>query len=120
MERLSNSKILTTDEAQAIVSEYTAWLGESLKQVDNYVPEPMYFGGRWSEMTQASASVSKWDTGVDSDLLKFIANKSVQCEELVSENYCDFLDLWLDHRVSRFQLSTKNFNEFCRIFTHTF
>ncbi|XP_046737015.1 probable 2-oxoglutarate dehydrogenase E1 component DHKTD1 homolog, mitochondrial isoform X1 [Diprion similis] len=81
-EELIKADVITTDEAKSIVSEYTARLADSLRQVDNYVPEPVYFGGRWSEMSQAQASVSKWNTGVDRDLLRFVASKSVQCQEL--------------------------------------
>lgn len=87
MEKLVNSQILTTDEVKSIVAEHTSWLAESLRQVDSYIPEPVYFGGRWSEMTQASATVSKWNTGVDADLLKFIGSKSVQYDELVKVNH---------------------------------
>ncbi|XP_048510890.1 2-oxoadipate dehydrogenase complex component E1 isoform X2 [Athalia rosae] len=82
VEKLINSKIITPDEAKSIISEHTAWLAESLRQVDNYVPEAVYLSGRWSEMSQATASVSKWNTGVDLDLLRFVAEKSVQCDGL--------------------------------------
>ncbi|XP_054014443.1 probable 2-oxoglutarate dehydrogenase E1 component DHKTD1 homolog, mitochondrial [Hylaeus anthracinus] len=81
VEKLIKSNVLSMEKAKDIVKNHKAWLNRALKQVDNYIPQPAYFAGLWSEMQQADATVTQWDTGVDLNLLKFIALKSVHAED---------------------------------------
>lgn len=81
-----NAKVLSLEQANTIVERHTAKLAEALQRVDDYVPQPSYFTGRWSQLKQADSAVTTWDTGMDTSLLQFIANKSVQCpDELVNK-----------------------------------
>lgn len=68
------------EKAKGIVEEHNAWLNRALKEVDNYIPQPAYFAGLWKGMQQADASVTQWNTGVDLNLLRLIAEKSVHVE----------------------------------------
>lgn len=68
-----------------VIDKHTEWLAKSLKQVDDYVPQPTYFTHRWTGMQQAQAALTTWNTGVDLDLLKFVASKSINFkDDLVS------------------------------------
>ncbi|XP_076639220.1 putative 2-oxoadipate dehydrogenase complex component E1 homolog [Colletes latitarsis] len=81
LEELVKSNVLSTEMAKNIVDTHNAWLNQALKQVDNYTPQPSYFAGLWSEMRQADASVTQWDTGIDLNLLRFVASKSVHVDD---------------------------------------
>lgn len=43
--------------------------------------QPTYFQRQWTSLEQAGAAVTAWDTGVDVQLLRHIANKSVAYPE---------------------------------------
>ncbi|XP_015608357.1 probable 2-oxoglutarate dehydrogenase E1 component DHKTD1 homolog, mitochondrial [Cephus cinctus] len=80
LENLIESNVVTPEEGKSIIQKHTDYLSQALMQVDNYIPQPTYFMGKWSKMKQASSAVTTWETGVDVNLLKFIANKSVQLQ----------------------------------------
>ncbi|XP_008214961.1 probable 2-oxoglutarate dehydrogenase E1 component DHKTD1 homolog, mitochondrial isoform X1 [Nasonia vitripennis] len=87
LDELINAKVLSQEQANMIVEQFTEKLAEALRRVDDYVPQATYFTGRWSQLKQADSAVTTWDTGVDTNLLQLIANKSVQSpEELVNKN----------------------------------
>ncbi|XP_015428889.1 PREDICTED: probable 2-oxoglutarate dehydrogenase E1 component DHKTD1, mitochondrial [Dufourea novaeangliae] len=81
LDKLVKCNIFTVEKARETVDNYTAWLNQTLKQVDSYVPEPTYFAGLWTGLRQADANVTQWDTGVDVSLLRFIAEKSVRVDD---------------------------------------
>ncbi|KAG7199330.1 hypothetical protein KM043_018178 [Ampulex compressa] len=78
VESLIKSNKFSKEEADNIINKHNAWLYQALKQADNYVPQPAYFTDRWSNMRQPESSITEWDTGVDLNLLRFVAEKSVQ------------------------------------------
>lgn len=77
VEKLIDSNIFTKTEKENIVKKHHTWLSEALKQVENYIPDATYFSGRWTGMKQAEHSITKWDTGIDVGLLRFIGERSV-------------------------------------------
>nr|XP_031847818.1 probable 2-oxoglutarate dehydrogenase E1 component DHKTD1 homolog, mitochondrial [Nomia melanderi] len=79
--RLVESNVFTVEKAKSTADSHTAWLNQSLKQVDCYVPQPTYFTSLWTGMRQADATLTHWDTGVDLNLLKFIGGKSVHVDD---------------------------------------
>ncbi|XP_063972436.1 probable 2-oxoglutarate dehydrogenase E1 component DHKTD1 homolog, mitochondrial isoform X2 [Diachasmimorpha longicaudata] len=79
--QLEASGILTSSQSEEIISKHTNFLGNALKQVDNYIPQPSYFTHRWMGFQQAQTSLTSWDTGVDLELLKYVVSKSVQLQK---------------------------------------
>ncbi|KAJ1528513.1 hypothetical protein ONE63_006920 [Megalurothrips usitatus] len=73
--------VLRQEDVDRTVADHTAWLNEKLKSTDNFVPKPTYFQRQWSSVRQAGAAVTTWDTGVDVQLLRHIARKSVAYPE---------------------------------------
>lgn len=78
LEKLSELNVLSKEEGKSIVEDHTTWLANALRQTDNYLPEPTYFTGWWSRIKQADSAVTTWNTGVDTSLLQFFGNRSVQ------------------------------------------
>lgn len=103
--KLTDAKVLSSEEATAIVERHTAKLAEALQQVDNYVPQATYFTGRWSKLKQPESAVTIWDTGVDTSLLQFVSDRSVRYpDKLVKTNFeiefpADFM--YFDNPLSR-------------------
>nr|CAD7392524.1 unnamed protein product [Timema cristinae] len=62
--------VLTNDDVANIVETHNGWLSEELKKVDTSKPE-------WSGLKQAPAAVTTWDTGVEQQLLRYVAARSV-------------------------------------------
>ncbi|XP_066599408.1 probable 2-oxoadipate dehydrogenase complex component E1 homolog isoform X2 [Prorops nasuta] len=78
---LAEEKILSLEEGKKIVDDYWSSLNTALKKTDEYVPSPSYFTNKWSTFKQADDSVTSWDTGVNTNLLKFVGNRSVYVKE---------------------------------------
>ncbi|XP_033198783.2 2-oxoadipate dehydrogenase complex component E1 [Bombus vancouverensis nearcticus] len=81
LDKLVKNNVLPMEKAKNIIEDHKAKLNQGLNEADNYVPQPTYFAGLWSEIQQADASVTQWDTGVDLSLLRFIAEKSVHIDD---------------------------------------
>lgn len=81
LDKLVKNNILSMEKAKNIIEDHKATLNQGLNKADNYIPKPSYFAGLWSEMQQADARVTQWDTGVDLNLLRFIAEKSVHIDD---------------------------------------
>lgn len=85
-EKLESSGVLKREESELVIEKHSNWLAESLRQVDDYIPQPSYFTHRWMDMQQAPAAITTWDSGVDLDLFRFVTSKSVQLKnDLVSK-----------------------------------
>lgn len=83
MNKLIESNVLSTNKVKNIIDNYNSQLNQSLNEMDNFILQPTYFEGLWTGIKQAEASVTEWDTGVDLNLLKFIAEKSVHIKDNV-------------------------------------
>uniref|UniRef100_A0A131YWL7 Putative 2-oxoglutarate dehydrogenase E1 component DHKTD1 n=1 Tax=Rhipicephalus appendiculatus TaxID=34631 RepID=A0A131YWL7_RHIAP len=75
--QLENEGSLDAAERQKIVDEHMAFLSEQFKLIESYTPPFSRFQGRWSGISQAPSAITYWDTGVDSNLLKYVGAKSV-------------------------------------------
>ncbi|XP_026279929.2 2-oxoadipate dehydrogenase complex component E1 isoform X1 [Frankliniella occidentalis] len=73
--------VMKKGELEKIVADRMEWLNDKLKKIDSFVPKPTYFQRQWSSVEQAGAAVTSWDTGVDVQLLRHIARKSVEYPE---------------------------------------
>lgn len=87
MNKLIENNVLSTNKVKNIIDNYNSQLNQSLNEMDNFIPQPTYFEGLWTGIKQAEASVTEWDTGVDLNLLKFIAEKSVHIKDNVVRIY---------------------------------
>lgn len=76
--QLQDEGSLDASERQKIVADHMAFLGEHFKMIESYTPTFPRFQGRWSGMTQAPSAITYWDTGVESNLLKYVGARSVQ------------------------------------------
>ncbi|XP_012538117.1 probable 2-oxoglutarate dehydrogenase E1 component DHKTD1 homolog, mitochondrial isoform X3 [Monomorium pharaonis] len=78
--KLIDANIFTQESVKNIVEGHTAWLNKTLKESSMDISEQSitYFAGRWSKMKQAEDNITRWDTGVEPDLLRFVGEKSVQ------------------------------------------
>ncbi|XP_072745659.1 probable 2-oxoadipate dehydrogenase complex component E1 homolog isoform X2 [Anoplolepis gracilipes] len=81
VEKLISAKILSQEIVKNTVESYSALLNKALKESMTDVSRQLtvtYLTGRWTDMQQAEANITRWDTGVDLHLLQFLGKKSVQ------------------------------------------
>ena len=77
LNELVQENLLTREEGNDITQEYTNYLNGLLKKSTDYKPEAFYYTKNWSFLQQAGAQLTTWDTGVDMNLIRFVASKSV-------------------------------------------
>ena len=72
--------MVTKEQVEGWKSDEMSRLDDCLSQADDYQPSKDYFlSGRWGQMQVPSDnSVSNWDTGIDTDLFRYIAATSVK------------------------------------------
>lgn len=76
--KLREEGSLQEGEKERIVAEHMGQLNEEHKKLGTSVPPFSRFGGRWSGLSQAPSAVTTWDTGVPTELLKYLGARSVQ------------------------------------------
>lgn len=76
--KLQEEGSLQEGEKERIVAEHMGQLNEEHKKLGTSVPPFSRFGGRWSGLSQAPSAVTTWDTGVPTELLKYLGARSVQ------------------------------------------
>lgn len=76
--QLQDEGSLDAAERQKIVADHMEFLGEQFKLIESHTPPFSRFQGRWSGISQAPSAITYWDTGVDSNVLKYVGGKSVQ------------------------------------------
>ncbi|XP_046401730.1 probable 2-oxoglutarate dehydrogenase E1 component DHKTD1, mitochondrial [Ischnura elegans] len=79
-EKMVKEGIMNQDDVSETIQKHTLWLNNCLKSVDNYKPS-QHYKKQWKGDVQAPAHVTKWDTGVNPDLLRYVAAKSVEFPE---------------------------------------
>ncbi|KAM4746828.1 2-oxoadipate dehydrogenase complex component E1 [Rhinophrynus dorsalis] len=77
-ERLISEGLMTEEEASEIKTTYYSKLNDHLANMTLYSPPSTNLQAHWNEMVEPSARITTWDTGVPSNLLKFIGAKSVE------------------------------------------
>lgn len=105
--KLADEEIFSMEQVEAITAEHTEKLGHELELVDSGQSQTMsynfskfsfkfqfsvdHLGGYWKgfyhyyfcfylfflRFRQAPSAITKWDTGIDTELLKFVAAASV-------------------------------------------
>ena len=82
-EELAQQGLFSSQEREKFTKEYHEELEKLLKEVDlnQTSPRADHLQGYWKGFKQAPEAVTKWDTGVETDLLKFVGAKSVEIPE---------------------------------------
>ena len=76
------NQVLSGDEKERIINEYSFFLNKHFQEVDKHKPNNTNFKGVWSEITQASNDrITRWDTSVEPNLLGYICQKSTESPE---------------------------------------
>nr|XP_022908327.1 probable 2-oxoglutarate dehydrogenase E1 component DHKTD1 homolog, mitochondrial [Onthophagus taurus] len=76
-EKLVQENVWTKDNWDKVVSEHRDFLNEELKKVDQFEPDEPCFQRQWQGYDQAQNSITKWNTGVHPEILKYVGVKSV-------------------------------------------
>ncbi|KAK9892284.1 hypothetical protein WA026_019091 [Henosepilachna vigintioctopunctata] len=77
-EKLINEGLLSTEEKVNISKDHSTCLNQEYKQTDHCKPYDPSFKNNWENFVQAQNQITIWDTGVNSDILSFVGNKSVK------------------------------------------
>lgn len=76
-EKLASENVVPREEIEEIKKKYYDKLNNDLKD-ENFKPEKSYFTKQWYGINQASHQVTSWDTGLSTEILRYIGMKSVQ------------------------------------------
>lgn len=77
-EHLINEGVLTKDMVDEITNQHYSWLSNELSAAETYEADDPCFKDQWKDYNQAQDIITTWDTGVHSDLLSMIGQKSVE------------------------------------------
>ena len=61
-----------------MVGAHMDWLSENFRQIETYQPERSNLKGQWTGMQEPKPVVTDWETGLPSDVLKFVGAQSVK------------------------------------------
>ncbi|KAI1719617.1 transketolase, pyrimidine binding domain-containing protein [Ditylenchus destructor] len=83
VERMSDDGHFSKEQSAKVSVDFTTELERDLKAVDSgeVPPRVDHLEGYWKGFSQAPSAVTKWQTGLDTDLLRYIGAKSVQIPE---------------------------------------
>ncbi|XP_071800506.1 2-oxoadipate dehydrogenase complex component E1-like [Asterias amurensis] len=81
LDKVTNAGEVNRNEIDQAVAENQEKLNQCLKAAKTHDPEPTTLQQQWSGCVQAPAHITSWDTGVDVDVLRFVAAKSVTLPE---------------------------------------
>lgn len=74
----------TQEDMDNSLKEWRSFLDKNFSQMDSYVPEQFHLLKQWNGYFQATNAITHWNTGVNTDLLKFIGVKSVEIPENIN------------------------------------
>jgi len=78
---LISDGLLSKEERKVLVGEHMDWLSENFRQIESYQPERSNLKAQWSGIREPEPIVTDWDTGLPSDVLKFVGARSVKAPE---------------------------------------
>ncbi|MEE6481580.1 hypothetical protein FKM82_012909 [Ascaphus truei] len=105
-ERLIAEGLMTEEEASEIKTAYYSKLNDHLANMTLYSPPSTNLQAHWSEMVEPSARITTWDTGVPTDLLKYIGAKSVEVPEEI-QMHSHLLKMHAQSRIQKLQEGMK-------------
>jgi len=74
---LIDEGVMSADDRAAAVGAHQNMLNDHFNQIDSYIPERSNLKGVWSEMREPGRNITEWDTGIETQLLKYIGARSV-------------------------------------------
>ena len=78
---LTAEGLMQANEKSEVVSKYNETLNENYRMIETFIPERTNLKGSWDSLREPTSNITMWDTGLDSQLLKFIGKQSVQYPE---------------------------------------
>ena len=72
---------MTPQEASKIIHEHTEMLNDHFKKMETYQPQMQNLRANWKTMSQPGNAITSWDTGLPSDVLKYVGSRSVSYPE---------------------------------------
>ncbi|XP_048259184.1 probable 2-oxoglutarate dehydrogenase E1 component DHKTD1, mitochondrial isoform X2 [Haliotis rufescens] len=81
--QLVSEGVCKSEDLDTVVQTWNSTLLADLAKADSHVVQPKHLQKQWSHLVQASDSITTWDTGVRSDVLKFVGAMSVHIPEHV-------------------------------------
>ncbi|XP_078275593.1 2-oxoadipate dehydrogenase complex component E1 [Rhinoraja longicauda] len=98
--------VLTEQEVSSIKTSYYSTLNDHLSNTTSFCPLAPNLQGRWSGLVEPQCRISTWDTGMPSDLLKYVGAKSVEVsEEITVHNH--LLKTHVQSRLQRLEEAAK-------------
>ncbi|XP_013414055.1 probable 2-oxoglutarate dehydrogenase E1 component DHKTD1, mitochondrial, partial [Lingula anatina] len=76
--------LCSKEELDLAVASWNKELNDEMTNIDTHIPKAYHLEKNWSGYVQAPASQTTWDTGVPTDLLKYIGAKSVAVQDDVA------------------------------------
>lgn len=78
--------ILSDQEAKTAVQDHTQWCNQHYDMMEKYEPSRSNLQGKWSTMAEPGAELTTWNTGIATDLLKYVGAQCVSIpDDFVSE-----------------------------------
>ena len=82
---LQKENILNASEYQNAMKDHDVVLRQNYDAIEKYKPEQANLKGNWSKLEEPKREINDWETGISTDLLKYIGARSVKVpEEFVS------------------------------------
>ena len=78
---LKTQNVLTAADYDSAIKEHDTVLRQNYDAIEKYEPEQMNLKGNWSKFEEAKREINDWDTGISTDLLKYIGAKSTKVPE---------------------------------------
>ncbi|KAK0410283.1 hypothetical protein QR680_005042 [Steinernema hermaphroditum] len=93
--KLIEEGVFSEEERKKIVDEHTESLMKDFRAVESSGPRAVHLEGNWKGFQQAPKAFVKWETGVDTEFLRYIGAASVQTPETfnvhphLAKTHCD-------------------------------
>ena len=80
-EKLIAEGVLSKADVESAIKEHNDHCMEHYEKIDSYEPKTEVRKAHWSGMEQPPSAVSKWDTGTDLQVLKYVGMQAVEVPE---------------------------------------
>ncbi|XP_074656745.1 2-oxoadipate dehydrogenase complex component E1-like isoform X2 [Tubulanus polymorphus] len=105
-EKIVHENLCDGEELQSYVKDWQEQLNNEIKKMDNYTPKANHLEAQWKGLVQAPNTISRWDTGVPTDLLKYVGAKSVAVPDDVTV-HPTLIKTHIERRVQRLESGTE-------------
>ncbi|XP_052276255.1 2-oxoadipate dehydrogenase complex component E1-like isoform X2 [Dreissena polymorpha] len=94
-EQLKGTGVCTDADISAVQQNWSKFLHDNFAAMNSQLVEPYVFKNQWAGYRQAPGAITRWDTGVAIDTLKYVGAKSVSLPKdfnvhpTIGKNHCD-------------------------------